>query len=68
MLDNINSTVGESVFRINGSFKNCIKAIKWYRSKFGNKTMKEMQQCWLLFPEAEITFNRIAQGELPYYG
>jgi len=65
---NINKKSGEGVFRLVGEFKNCIKAVKWYRAKFGNKTMKEMKDCWLLFPEAEITFNRIAQGELPYYG
>jgi len=57
-----------AVFRLNGNFKDCMNAIKWYRNKFGNKSMKEMRDSWFLFPEAEITFNKIAEGELPYYG
>jgi len=68
MHTNINRKSMGSVFRLNGNFKCCNNAIKWYRSKFGNKTMKEIEHSWHLFPEAEITFNKIASGELPYYG
>jgi len=67
MYTNINRPIKTSIFRLEGKFKNVKKAIKWYRCKFGNKTMMEMKDSWILFPEAKITFNKISSGELPYY-
>ena len=50
------------------NFPNLLDAQHWYGVMFGNKTLKEIELSWKVYPEALITFNQICKGELKYYG